>query len=433
MKRIILLLLILSGFYFAYEKQKEENTKVMISFVFDTEMKEQYTIAKPLFDKRGWKFALALDVVHLDSKNKEMFMSMKEIKSFMDTGYEVINHSKFHTPLHRYDEKIPKGLTHQGVYVNDFLAYDEIYGAHINLLENSFMPVGFVGSNSLVDDRYVYHIKDLYAFGYTEPESKDPKKVIFNNSMNRYKLRRFSLEQSTLSEQKKIVNNLIELGGNHWLTFYHHKADDIEALLLFLDSKKSDIEIVLPSVAVQTLTGYSSKYERIINKNLLYNNSFDLIDAKQKVLNWSFRPSSSITLTKTDENRLKMNFKNKTSKIGDRFVLSQKVYVDKFDNNYTFSIDVGSTTFITENIFESYIGIKEYDENLTFIDSREVDYTMNVDIAQRRFFLNYIPKSRNGYLEVYIKFKTKIVPSKNHYFTFFKPKLEIGEEYSLYE
>ena len=416
----------------ANENSREEPKKAMISFVFDTQMQTQLSVAKPLFDKRGWKFALAIDVVHLTSNRKDVFMDVDTLQNFIRDGYEIINHSKYHIPLALLDENIPQGRAFSGVHIDRFCAFDEIYGGHISLLEDAFHPLAFLGSNTVVHNEYLPYIENLYSFSYTKFPLNKMNNVIFNKDMNRFKLSRFSMENSTLAQQKGIVDKISEMGGGNWMTFSHHEADDIEEILEYIESKNDRIEVVLPNEAVKRLTGYSTKYNIIKNDNLIEDKSFLSVGANES-FSWYTGELENINFSYTEENRLKMNFKNNISIVGDVFSISQTIPFEKSNINYIFSIDLGSTAFTTENIFNSYLGIEEYDIDNNLIKRIEMDYSLNVDISERRFFVKHKTKSDGGFLKVYIKFKTKIVPSKNHYFTFFKPKLERGEEYSLYE
>jgi peptidoglycan/xylan/chitin deacetylase (PgdA/CDA1 family) len=91
-----------SGLTIKSAENKRHDDKVII-FIFSDGLKTQFTNAKPILDKYGFK--ATFDVVCNNVGKKNGYMNWKEIKTLHDEGHEIGSHSMSHARLTELSKK----------------------------------------------------------------------------------------------------------------------------------------------------------------------------------------------------------------------------------------------------------------------------------------------------------------------------------------
>jgi len=96
--------------------------KAAVSFTFDDAYLDQYTLAVPELEKRGWRGTFWIIPTRIDCWGVKPLMSWEQIKELSDRGHEMSNHGMTHAHM--------KTLTNEQ-------AYHEIHDADTALLSHT--------------------------------------------------------------------------------------------------------------------------------------------------------------------------------------------------------------------------------------------------------------------------------------------------------
>ena len=103
LKILVPLLFLLGLFTFQQGYSKAPGKKALITFQFDHPFITQYTKAKPLFDSKGIKGSLMVNINEV-GKSK-YFMTWDQLKEMRDEGWEIGGHSTTHPNMKTLDEE----------------------------------------------------------------------------------------------------------------------------------------------------------------------------------------------------------------------------------------------------------------------------------------------------------------------------------------
>ena len=121
----------------------------MVTLSFDDTLESAYTVAKPILDLYGYK---AVEAVVTDNVGKGPYLTIDELKTMQDAGWDIVSHSMTHT----YD------LKSYQVVENEVLNSQEWLLAHGFSRANSCYILPGAVFNSLVEevaDKYYYLIR----------------------------------------------------------------------------------------------------------------------------------------------------------------------------------------------------------------------------------------------------------------------------------
>lgn len=162
---------------------------------------------------------------------------------WQNEGFEMITHGNYAIP----EDYSGSDATAIG-YINDSIK---------RMRANGLYPKGFIGSSGSVAERFIPYIKRLYDWAATVANhSTTAESCILFGVDKPYDLWRYSMQLSTLDQQKAAVDRCLSQNG--LLLFYGHAKSDnadyfteanLDALLTYIESVGA--EVVNPSIGIE--------------------------------------------------------------------------------------------------------------------------------------------------------------------------------------
>lgn len=196
-----------------YVAKYKQDKACAISYTFDDELSEQYSMAAPQLDKRGFKGTFAICGGYIDGENgrrDSTRMTWSEVKDLSDRGHEISNHGYRHRNFGRF----PLDTIRQDIHLNDSAI----------LVHTGKPAVTFVYPNN--------------------NKKKEPRMIAEQNRVGTRTVQRAIGGRSKADELSQWVTRLIEtrdwgVGMTHGITYGYDHFKQPQILWDHLDDVKS--------------------------------------------------------------------------------------------------------------------------------------------------------------------------------------------------
>ncbi len=245
--------------------------KSSISFIFDDGLPKHYSEVAPYFKSLNIPAGFAIHTASIDAAGR---LDSSQIIEMSKDGHEMICHTHNHTTF-------SSGL-------NIEIARAEILQS-LDIFNSMGIDIsGFVGAQSVVDNKFINLLRANYEYTFTRPADK----TNVMRDENPYKLNRAALESMNNADIDLIINSAKADGGS--VVFYAHDYTNnikskVEHAISYATTK--GVDIVSPSMSASLCSKGIGKGKRHLIKGDVISTSRDfnssngtmLVDANKDI------------------------------------------------------------------------------------------------------------------------------------------------------